>query len=87
MGDTRSGLGSSVSGMGAGSVEHQEEMSVDEFNRAQTVKWCHLPHAYRRDLVDELGKREGVFVRNMRKGEAFQYVATERVKLLVVKEG
>ena len=49
------------------------EVNIEDFNREQSVKWMHLPHANTSDLVDELAKREGVTRMKLENGQRFEF--------------
>lgn len=63
------------------------DSNVERLNKAQTAKWMHLPNAFTIDLVKELCGRDGVYSRQLRRGESFQYTAPSNAKLIIVEEG
>ena len=60
------------------------EVDIDEFNRQQSIRWMHLPHAATIDLVDELCRRDDVCSIKVESGKFFQFHGPGRV--IFVKE-
>ena len=60
------------------------EVDLEEFAKQQSIKWLRLPEAETRYLVEELSKREGVFVKELAEGESFQFHGPG--KMLVIED-